>query len=734
LSGLAQGDIIRTMQTSESTSAVAISGAVERIVYADEQNQYTVLKLTEDGTGQLHTVVGNLVGLTPGERIRVEGRWEQHKKFGRQLRVEHYQVIAPATLDGIEKYLGSGMIDGIGPVLAKRLVKEFGEQILDLIEQDPKRLFEVEGIGRKKQRQIVEAYGRQRGIREVMVFLQGHGVSSALAARIFKHYGPGAISVVRTHPYQLASEVDGIGFKTADRIASQMGIDPSSPERAKAGLLYMLGEMTGEGHTCYPLRPLQEEVTRALEIELPVVEQVTPELAASGEIVIERELEGEPVYTAALHEAEKGVAERLAALARHPPPQLKPVNRSALREPLRLTEQQQRAVELAALSKVAIITGGPGVGKTTVVRCIVPVLEESGRRVALACPTGRAAKRLSESTGQPASTIHRLLKYEPARRQFAFDEHSPLPYDAVIIDEASMLDIALTRDLLRAMRPSASLILVGDADQLPAVGPGDVLRNLVQCGRFPVAHLEQIFRQAERSLIIWNAHRINHGEFPVLKVKDGEDQDFYFIEKEEPDEVLRTVLDLCGRRIPAKFHLDPVRDIQVITPMHRGEVGVENLNAELRARLNPSGAEIGRGRSTYGAGDKVMQIRNNYDKEVYNGDIGVVALINRIDGYLTVRYEGRDVNYTMDELDELAPAYAISVHKSQGSEYPAVVLPLVTQHYVMLQRNLLYTAVTRAKRLLVIVGSRRALGTAVRNDRMRRRYSFLAERIEALIG
>lgn len=725
--------IIRVMQTAQPSSLVVINGVVERVLYSDETAQYAVVRVAEEQTGRLLTAVGSFAGLNAGERIQIEGRWEEHRRFGEQFRAVRYQVLAPISVRGIERYLGSGMIEGIGPVLARRLVKAFGRDTLDVIERQPERLLEVEGIGPKKRRHILEAFNRQKGLREVMVFLQGHGVSAALAGRIFRKYGPGAVGVVRSNPYRLASDVEGIGFKTADRIASEIGIEEASPERAKAGVLYTLQQLAAEGHTCCPLQVLQKESAQTLGIDPRVVEGVIPELAQAGQVVIERQWRDEPVYLAAFQAAEKGAAEALARLARFRPQREIEGGEVCADADLHLTERQMDAVRAAVKSRVCIITGGPGVGKTTVVRCIVPIFQKKGLRVALACPTGRAAKRLSEATGEPASTIHRLLAYDPSRHRFVHDENRPLPQEVVIVDEASMLDIELAHSLLRALRQSSSLILVGDADQLPSVGPGDVLRSLVQCGRFPVVRLDQIFRQAQDSLIIHNAHRINRGEFPVLRKKDASEQDFYFIERGTPEDVLQMVLDLCGRRLPNRFRFDPVRDIQVITPMHRGAVGVENLNVELRRQLNPSAVEAVRGRVALSPGDKVMQVRNNYDKEVYNGDIGVVHSVNRIDGYVTIRYEDRDVRYVMEELDELVLAYAISVHKSQGSEYPAVVLPLVPQHYVMLQRNLLYTAVTRAKRLLVVVGSRRALGAAVRNDRMRQRYSYLKERLQALL-
>lgn len=713
-----------------------IEGVVERIVYVNEENSYTVARLQEKGRKELTTVVGKLISVTPGETLRLEGSWVKDKKYGEQFRVENYYSIVPATLNGIEKYLGSGMIKGIGPVMAGRIVKKFGLKTLKIIEGDPRKLLEVEGIGEFRLNRITQAWEAHKDIKEVMIFLQGHGVSSNYAIKIYKQYGKNSISVVRENPYRLASEITGIGFKQADKIAGNLGIEPNSLIRAEAGVIFALNQLSNEGHVYYPREGLLKKGQKLLEVDKEIVEQAIFELTAQDRVKIE-ELPGseEAVYLRPLFIAEDNSAEQLKALVRIPLPPLQIDLVKALgwverQGKISFSEEQKLAIEQAVRSKVMIITGGPGTGKTTIVNSIIRILERKGQRILLAAPTGRAAKRISDTTGRPAKTIHRLLEYSPQKGGFQRNRENPLPADLIIVDEASMIDILLLNHLLKAIPLQARLILVGDIDQLPSVGPGNVLKDIINSRQVEVVKLTEIFRQARKSLIVVNAHRVNSGALP--RIKEDEEpglSEFYFIEREEPERALEAVLELVSRRIPDRFGFDPVEQIQVLSPMHKGLLGVENLNFELQQRLNPSGQELARGTRRFRLRDKVMQSINNYEKEVFNGDIGIIEGIDREEQELSVRFEDRVVGYDFSELDELMLAYAISVHKSQGNEYPAVVIPLLPQHYLLLQRNLLYTAITRAKRLVVIVGVKKALAMAVKNDRVAQRYTLLESRL-----
>ncbi|HPD15067.1 MAG TPA: ATP-dependent RecD-like DNA helicase [Planctomycetota bacterium] len=712
--------------------AESFQGTVERVVFSAPDRAYAVARVRPEGRGGLVTAVGKLLELKEGEVLRLEGRWVTHKTHGRQFEVEHYEVVAPTSARGIQRYLGSGLVPGIGPELAARLVKRFGEATLDVIEHQPERLREVEGIGRKRQQQIIEAYGAQKGLREVMVFLHEYGVSPAVGARIYKTYGSSAISIVRDNPYRLAADIFGVGFRTADRIAANLGIPHDSPQRAAAGVVHALRELGDDGHACYPQRTLAEAASRMLEVPVEQVEAAIEAQRVGGELVVDDAHPLRPVYLPALHAAETGVAQRLAELAATPAP-FPPIDAGRAVEwvqrqvRIQLPPGQQDALRKAVASKLTVITGGPGVGKTTVLRCLVEIFQARRLRVALGAPTGRAAKRLAEVTRTDAMTIHRLLKYQPRTSAFEYNERNPLQADVVIVDEASMLDLLLTCHLARALSPQTVLVLVGDVDQLPSVGPGSVLRDVIASGVAAVARLTDIFRQEAHSLIVGNAHRINRGEMPALNGPgEGPARDFFFLERADPEEAAETVLDLVARRLPAAYGLDPVDDIQVLAPMHRGAVGAQALNERLRERLNPAETPGGRG---FRPGDKVMQIRNNYDKEVFNGDLGRVLEARPDAGQVIVRLDERELAYGPDELDELVPAYAITIHKSQGCEYPAVVVPILTQHYMMLQRNLLYTAVTRGRRLVVLVGTKRAIAIAVRNDRIRERHSLLRERL-----
>jgi exodeoxyribonuclease V alpha subunit len=707
-----------------------IEGTVEKIVYVNEENQYTVAQLLPEGRGRQEpvTIVGNLAALQVGETVRAQGRWTVHKQFGRQFAVEKFESVLPRTAVGIKKYLGSGLVKGIGPTFADRIVAHFGDKTLEVIDQFSAKLREVDGIGPERARRIREAWVAQKSVRDIMIFLQGHGIGSAHAAKIYRQYGDQAMAVVRENPYRLAKDITGIGFKTADGIAAKLGVARDSIHRLKAGVLYTLEEATEAGHCCLPREMLERAAAELLGVEVQPVEAALELLAVGGDVVFD----GEVVYLTGLHRCETGVAQRITEL------RLAPVGLPTLdldkallwaqqKTGAGLAAAQQQAVRTALTAKVCVITGGPGVGKTTIINYIVQILRAKKCAVLLAAPTGRAAKRMSEATGAPAQTIHRLLKYDPHEGGFTHNERRPLKGDIVIIDEASMLDIPLAYHLLKAIPASASVVFVGDVDQLPSVGPGNFLRDLIECDRVPVVRLTEIFRQARDSLIITNAHRVNRGELPVCDAPAG--SDFFFIEENEPEKVLATIKALCAERVPQKFGFDPMRDIQVLTPMHKGVCGAENLNRQLQAELNPTGPHAQRFGRTYRVGDRVMQTRNNYDKDVFNGDLGRIQRLDLVDQQMIVEIDGRAVPYDFDDLDELLPAYAISVHKSQGNEYPVVIAPILTQHFVLLQRNLLYTAITRGKKLVVLVGSKKALAIAVRNNRTAARYSLLRDRL-----
>ncbi len=717
---------------STAPPARTLEGVLERVTYVNEENAWSVVKLEVPGKRELVTVVGNLLGAQPGESLRLRGTWTVDRKYGEQFRADGYVTVKPATLVGIEKYLGSGLVRGIGKVMAKRLVEQFALSTLEVIEQQPERLREVDGIGPVRSARIAKAWTEQRRIKDVMVFLQSHGVSSTFAVKIFKRYQDRSIAVVKENPYRLAVDIFGIGFKSADRIAAQLGIAPTSPERAQAGVLHALGELSGEGHVFYPRPQLVEAAAALLEVPAAGVEEAVTALAEAGQVVVTATAgrEETAVYLASLHRAERGAAELVRGLLGRP---VRPVAIDVERaiawfeeqRTIALAPEQREAIRRAVGSKVLVVTGGPGTGKTTLVNGIIRILERKGRRILLAAPTGRAAKRMAETTGREARTLHRLLEFDPKTMRFQRDRERPLDADLVIVDEASMIDAVLAYDLLKALPPPCQLLLVGDVDQLPSVGPGSVLQEVIRSGVVDVVRLEHIFRQAEASLIVVNAHRVNHGELPRLPPA-GASADFFFVEKEEPEEVLEAVKQLVKERIPKRFGFDPVQEIQVLTPMHRGILGAANLNAELQALLNPRGPAVVHGTRLYRAGDKVMQIRNDYDLEVFNGDIGTLERVDEEERTVSALFDGRRVAYDRADLDELVLAYACSIHKSQGSEYPCVVLPVHTQHYVMLQRNLLYTGITRARRLVVLVGSRRALAVAVKNDRTSARHTQLA--------
>jgi exodeoxyribonuclease V alpha subunit len=713
-----------------------LEGVLERVAFANEESAWSVVKIAVPDRREPVTAVGNLIGVRPGENVKLKGRWVHDKRFGEQFQIDAFQTVVPVTLVGIERYLGSGLVKGIGKVMAERLVRQFGMKTLEVIDKEPERLLEVEGIGRVRSDQIKKAWVEQRAIKDVMVFLQSHGVMTSHAVKIFKRYGDKAVALVRDNPYRLATDIFGIGFQTADAIAMNVGIERTSAERCKAGVLHTLRALSDEGHVAAPRAELVERTMALLEVDEALVEAAIGPLVLEGEIVVETAHGmGEAVYLTPLHVAEAGIAElvrRLAGAGRRPI-QID-VERAIAwfeeRHGIELADEQKRALGLAVTRKVLVITGGPGTGKTTLIKGIIEIVEKKGVHVLLAAPTGRAAKRMTEATGHESKTLHRMLEFNPKSNAFARGPENPLEADMLIVDEASMIDTVLAYSLLRALRPQCQLVLVGDIDQLPSVGPGSVLLDLIRSRAVDVVTLAHIFRQAERSRIVVNAHRVNQGDMPLVAADDPT-SDFFFIDKNEPEEVLATIKTLVKERIPRKFGFDPINDIQVLTPMHKGLLGAAALNAELQALMNPDGPTVARGARLFRAGDKVMQIRNNYDLDVFNGDIGRIVAIDEAERSVRAVFDGRDVSYEEADLDELALAYACSIHKSQGSEYPCVVIPLHTQHFVMLKRNLLYTAITRGRKLVVIVGTRRALSTAVKNSETVTRFTGLARRVSS---
>jgi exodeoxyribonuclease V alpha subunit len=720
---------------------VTLDGTLERFVFRNDESSFTIARFATPGH-QLVTIVGELVGVNEGQPLRLRGRWTIDRKFGRQFRVATYQLRVPETLLGIERFLGSGTIPGIGPELARRLVGHFGMDTLEVIDKRPERLVEVPGIGAGRAQKLAAAFAAQREVQDVMVFLRGHGVSAAFAARIVRKYGKDAINIVRANPYRLAHEIWGIGFTTADAIAEKLGIARDAPERLEAGLLHALEAGAEAGHMHVPDDELLAAAAELLGI---AADRVVPRLAAleHHRLVVRETLghRGPCTMMPWAHDAEVTSATLLAALVKTPARSLVLDIHAAIHAfeavtGTTLANQQRRAVQAALIDKCTVITGGPGVGKTTIVKAIVHLARLVHREIALAAPTGRAAKRLGEATAMEAMTIHRLLEFQPHEGGFQRDREHPLDADLVVVDEASMVDAQLFSALVAAVRPAAQLVLVGDIDQLPSVGPGAVLSDVIDSGAATVIRLTEIFRQAQASKIVVSAHAINRGEIPVLDAPGGPGaamSDFYFFARDDPEAARATIVELVAERIPKGFGFDAITGIQVLAPMHRGELGTGALNRALQDRLNPSSGspELTRGERSFRRGDKVMQLRNDYDKSVYNGDIGVISAIDGDEAVVRVEFDGRTASYERAELDQLVHAYAVSIHKSQGSEYPAVVLPLVTQHYMMLQRSLLYTAVTRGKKLVVIVGSRRAVALAVRNADAKRRYTWLAERLRA---
>ena len=719
-----------------------LHGQIERITYTNEENGFTIAKVKVYGQRDLVCVVGNLMAPMPGEIIKMRGEWTNHPKYGEQFKIVHYKTAVPASVYGIQKYLGSGLIKGIGPVMAKRIVEVFAKETFDIIENEIERLIEVDGIGKKRIEMIQNAWEEQKEIREVMVFLQSHGVSSGYATKIFKQYGNRSIEVVKENPYRLATDIFGIGFVTADNIAEKLGFSRDSELRAEAGILYVLHQVSDEGHVYYPYDPLINKCREILQVERDVIVKALGTIALEKRIIIEDLNEkvedfrenNKAVYLAKFHICETSIAIRLKALS-NARKSIRKIDEEKAIEwvqkqlSMTLAEKQVDAIRSAVNKKVMIITGGPGTGKTTIINAILTIFSKLKIQILLAAPTGRAAKRMSETTGHEAKTIHRMLEYSIKKRGFKKNDENPLNCDLIIIDEASMIDTILMHYLLKAIPPEATFILVGDVNQLPSVGAGNVLKDIISSNSVPVVELDEIFRQAKESLIIVNAHKINNGILPSFRPSNDKLDDFYFIEREDPEEVLKIILELTKERIPTKFGFDPVDDIQILTPMHRGTVGAGNLNMELQKLLNPVEDGVIRGNRNFRVNDKVMQIKNNYDKEVFNGDIGRVKRIDQENQDVVISFDGRDIPYDYTDLDEIVLAYAVSVHKSQGSEYPAVVIPILTQHYILLQRNLIYTGVTRGRKLVIIVGTKKALTIGVKNDKTQKRYTYLRQRL-----
>ncbi|MER5900417.1 ATP-dependent RecD-like DNA helicase [Streptomyces mirabilis] len=738
-----------------------VEGVLERITYANEENGYTVARVdTGRGAGDLLTVVGALLGAQVGESLRMEGRWGSHPQYGKQFTVENYTTVLPATVQGIRRYLGSGLVKGIGPIFADRITQHFGLDTLQIIEEEPKRLIEVPGLGPKRTKKIADAWEEQKAIKEVMLFLQTVEVSTSIAVRIYKKYGDASISVVKNQPYRLAADVWGIGFLTADKIAQSVGIPHDSPERVKAGLQYALSQSADQGHCFLPEEQLIADAVKLLQVDTGLVIECLAELAEPTEDedepggvrepgVVREKVPGPDggpdtvtaVYLVPFHRAELSLSAQLLRLLRTTEDRMPGFHDVAWdkaltwlkgRTGVELAPGQEEAVRLALTKKVAVLTGGPGCGKSFTVRSIVELARARRAKVVLAAPTGRAAKRLAELTGADASTVHRLLELKPGG-DAAYDKDRPLDADLVVVDEASMLDLLLANKLVKAVPPGAHLLFVGDVDQLPSVGAGEVLRDLlVDRSPIPSVRLTQVFRQAQQSGVVTNAHRINSGQHPVT---DGM-KDFFLFVEDETEEAGRLTVDVAARRIPAKFGLDPRRDVQVLAPMHRGPAGAGTLNGLLQQAITPGRPDLPEkrfGGRVFRVGDKVTQIRNNYEKGengVFNGTVGVVTSLDSEEQRLTVLTdEDEEVPYDFDELDELAHAYAVTIHRSQGSEYPAVVIPVTTGAWMMLQRNLLYTAVTRAKKLVVLVGSRKAIGQAVRTVSAGRRHTSLDHRL-----
>ncbi len=720
----------------------ALSGVVERVVFHNPENGFAVMRVRVRGRGQPVAVVGRLPVVSQGETIQASGSWRNDPNHGPQFQARRLAVSPPDSLEGMRRYLGSGKVEGVGPKMAKRLVKAFGEDVFEVIENEPERLVEVPGIGPKRAKSLSEGFKDQKAVRDIMVFLQTHGLGSSRAARIYRTYGADAATLLTDDPYRLARDIRGIGFRIADGIGKSLGKDPEGLPRARAGLGYTLEQARGAGHCGLPRSGLLEQAQELLKIPEEILVTALSDELHAGRLAATRLGGEEAIFLPLLLSAERAIARRLGELIRADPPPWADIDAAKAlawvekRLDVTLAPTQRAAVDTSLRSRVAVITGGPGVGKTTLVNAVLRILRARDVRCALCAPTGRAAKRLGESTGHTAKTIHRLLEIDPSNGTFRRGRLRPIDCGLLVVDEASMVDVELMAALLQALPAEGSLLLIGDADQLPSVGPGQVLRDLIESGALPVARLREIFRQAQDSRIVRNAHRVNQGYLPELEPVQGELSDFYFVPAEDAEDGQRKVVEIVAGRIGRRFGLDPVQDVQVLSPMHRGPLGVRLLNATLQAVLNPapeSGAvEVERFGWKYRAGDKVMQTENDYERDVFNGDVGRIVSIDPGAEQMTIAFDGRPVLYRFSDLDRLMLAYAVTVHKSQGSEYPAVVIPISTHHYVMLRRNLLYTAITRGRKLVVIVGQKWALQKAVDEASDLRRYSTLREQLEEL--
>ena len=714
----------------------ALSGQVERVTFHNEETGFCILKVKVQGRKEPVAVLGSLPSVAPGEWVTAQGTWERDRDHGIQLKAHKLKTQPPTSLEGIEKYLGSGMIKGIGPVYATKLVKKFGEKVFDIIENQSKRLQEVDGIGRERRQRIKDAWAEQKVVRDIMLFLHAHGLGTNRAVRIYKSYGAEAIELIRADPYRLARDIHGIGFHSADSVAEKLGLEADSLLRARAAIEHLLDQATTEGHCALPRRDLLEGAARLLEVDESVVNEAFERHLKDDRILSEKIAGEELIFMPLLRDAEERIARQLRRLAeaKEPEPAIdaeKAIPWVEEKTGRKLSPSQHDALRIALRSRAVVITGGPGVGKTTLVQSLLKILTAKKLKCILAAPTGRAAQRLAEATGLEASTLHRLLEFQPARGGFQRNASNPLEGDVVVVDEVSMVDVPLMSRLLDALPRKARLILVGDADQLPSVGPGLVLGDIIRSGMIPVVHLREIFRQAGDSRIISGAHAINRGEIPDI-IEAPKDSDFVFVDREDAEECAATLVSLVRDRLPKHLGMDPIEGIQILSPMHRGSLGIKELNLRLQAALNPRSEyrdEYQAFGNLFRIGDKVIQTSNNYDKEVFNGDIGRIRSLDKEERQAVVRFGKREVIYEFGELDELELAYAITIHKSQGSEFPVVVIPLAMQQYLLLQRNLLYTGVTRGKRMVVLVGQKKALGMAVRNESTRHRHGGLLHRL-----